>query len=47
VKLAPTWSGPFGPEMAGTVLLPDDDAHLAPITFDEWLASERTAAAAV
>ncbi|UJW30560.1 NAD(P)H-binding protein [Saccharothrix sp. AJ9571] len=41
VKLVPTWSGPFGPTMAGNALLPGDGAHLAPTTFDEWLATQR------
>lgn len=41
VKLVPTWSGVFGPEMAGDVLLPGADAHIAPITFDTWLATQR------
>ncbi len=38
VKLVPTWSSLFGPEMAGDVLLPGADARIAPTTFDEWLA---------
>jgi uncharacterized protein YbjT (DUF2867 family) len=38
VKLVPTWSGPFGEEMAGNVLLPGENAHIAPTTFDQWLA---------
>jgi uncharacterized protein YbjT (DUF2867 family) len=38
VKLVPTWSGLFGPEMAGNVLLPGDGARIAPTTFDDWLA---------
>jgi uncharacterized protein YbjT (DUF2867 family) len=37
VKLVPTWSGPFGTSMAGTVLLPGPDARLAPTTFEAWL----------
>jgi len=40
VKLVPTWSGPFGPEMAGEVLLPADGARIAPTTFDAWLATQ-------
>src|SRR5690606_21336983 len=28
VKLVPSWSGPFGPSMAGDVLLPTGDARL-------------------
>ena len=43
VKLVPTWAEMFGPEMAGNVLLPGPGARLAPTTFDQWLASERTA----
>lgn len=39
VKLVPSWSGPFGPSMAGDVLLPTGDARLGRITFDEWLAT--------
>ncbi|OXM70709.1 NAD(P)H-binding protein [Amycolatopsis thermalba] len=38
---APTWSGLFGPEMAGEVMLAGDGARLAPTTFDEWLAEQR------
>jgi uncharacterized protein YbjT (DUF2867 family) len=41
VKLVPTWSGLFGPEMAGDVLLPGDGARIAPTTFDDWLATQR------
>lgn len=41
VKLVPTWSTVFGPAMAGDVLLPGDDARIAPTTFDEWLAEQR------
>ena len=40
VKLIPTWSGVFGPDMAGDVLLPEPDARIAPTTFDDWLAGE-------
>jgi uncharacterized protein YbjT (DUF2867 family) len=40
VKLVPTWSGAFGPAMAGDVLLPGDGARIAPTTFDEWLAKQ-------
>lgn len=39
VKLVPTWSGPLGQELAGNVLLPGDDARIAPTTFEQWLAS--------
>jgi uncharacterized protein YbjT (DUF2867 family) len=42
VKLVPTWSGVFGKSMAGDVLLPGENARLAPTTFDEWLAKETT-----
>jgi uncharacterized protein YbjT (DUF2867 family) len=38
IVLVPTWSGLFGPAMAGDVLLPGDGARIAPTTFDEWLA---------
>ncbi|MEO3870183.1 NAD(P)H-binding protein [Nonomuraea sp. B12E4] len=41
VKLVPTWSGLFGPDMAGDVLLPGEDARIAPTTFDDWLAEQR------
>ncbi|MFC4907662.1 SDR family oxidoreductase [Actinomadura gamaensis] len=41
VKLVPTWSGLFGPEMAGNVLLPGDDARIMPTTFEAWLAEQR------
>ncbi|MFE3196132.1 SDR family oxidoreductase [Nocardia sp. NPDC059240] len=40
VELVPTWSGLFGPEMAGTVLLPGADARIAPTSFDRWLADQ-------
>lgn len=39
VRLVPTWSGLFGPSMAGDVLLPGDGARIMPTTFDEWLAA--------
>jgi uncharacterized protein YbjT (DUF2867 family) len=39
VKLVPTWSGIFGESMAGNVLLPGDNARIAPTTFDDWLAA--------
>jgi uncharacterized protein YbjT (DUF2867 family) len=39
ITLVPTWSGIFGPAMAGNVLLPGDGARIAPTTFDEWLAA--------
>jgi uncharacterized protein YbjT (DUF2867 family) len=41
VRLVPTWSGLFGTEMAGEVMLPGEDARIAPTTFDEWLAGQR------
>jgi uncharacterized protein YbjT (DUF2867 family) len=40
IRLVPTWSGVFGVEMAGDVLLPEPDARIAPTTFDDWLAGE-------
>ncbi|MDQ0378622.1 SDR family oxidoreductase [Amycolatopsis thermophila] len=40
-KFVPTWSGLFGTDMAGDVMLPGDGARLAPTTFDEWLAEQR------
>ena len=39
VRLVLTWSGLFGTSMAGDVLLPGEGAHIAPTTFDEWLAA--------
>lgn len=39
VKLVPAWTGPIGEEMAGNVLLPGENARIAPTTFDEWLAA--------
>ncbi|NDU71847.1 NAD(P)H-binding protein [Actinomadura sp. DSM 109109] len=41
VRLVPTWSGIFGPEAAGEVLLPGPDARIMPTTFDQWLAGQR------
>ncbi|WP_190038480.1 SDR family oxidoreductase [Streptomyces fructofermentans] len=38
IRLLPTWSSVLGVEMAGNVLLPGEDARIAPTTFDEWLA---------
>jgi uncharacterized protein YbjT (DUF2867 family) len=38
IRLVPTWRGAFGPDMAGEVLLPGDNARLGTITFDDWLA---------
>ncbi|WP_280435553.1 SDR family oxidoreductase [Nocardia carnea] len=40
VDLVPTWASIFGPEMAGNVLLPGENARLAPTTFEEWLADQ-------
>ena len=37
VKLVPTWSGPLSESMAGNVLLPGENARIAPTTFDQWL----------
>ncbi|MGW3247596.1 SDR family oxidoreductase [Streptomyces sp. NPDC001070] len=37
VKLVPTWSGPLDVSMAGNVLLPGENARIAPTTFDQWL----------
>ena len=37
VKLIPSWSGAFGPTMAGNVLLPVAGARVGSVTFDEWL----------
>jgi hypothetical protein len=31
----------FGPEMAGEVLLPGDDARIGATTFEQWLATQR------
>ena len=39
VKLVPTWSGPLDESMAGNVLLPGENARIAPTTFEQWLAS--------
>jgi uncharacterized protein YbjT (DUF2867 family) len=41
VRLVPTWSALFGPEMAGNVLLPADGARITATTFDEWLVEQR------
>ncbi|MFI9847416.1 SDR family oxidoreductase [Nonomuraea sp. NPDC051941] len=41
VKLVPTWSGLFSQEMAGNVLLPGEDARIAPTTFDDWLQEQK------
>jgi hypothetical protein len=39
VKLVPTWSGVFDESMAGHVMLPAENARIAPPTFEEWLAA--------
>ena len=39
IRLVPTWRGPFGPDMAGEVMLPGEGARLGPTTFDAWLAA--------
>jgi uncharacterized protein YbjT (DUF2867 family) len=39
VKLVPRWSGPLDESMAGNVLLPGENARIAPTTFDDWLAA--------
>jgi uncharacterized protein YbjT (DUF2867 family) len=39
VKLVPTWSGVFGESMAGSVLLPGENARIEPTTFEDWLAA--------
>jgi uncharacterized protein YbjT (DUF2867 family) len=39
VKLIPTWSGVFGESMAGNVMLPGENARIAPTTFEDWLAA--------
>jgi uncharacterized protein YbjT (DUF2867 family) len=44
VRLVPSWrTGIFGAEMAGEVLLPAPDAHIAPTSFDAWLAEQSAA----
>lgn len=40
VRLVPSWSSTFDASMAGEVLLPGEDARLAPTTFDDWLAEQ-------
>jgi uncharacterized protein YbjT (DUF2867 family) len=42
-RLATSWHGIFGPEMAGDVLLPGPDARTGATTFDQWLATEEAA----
>ncbi|EIE99214.1 SDR family oxidoreductase [Saccharomonospora glauca] len=46
IKLVPTWSGIFGPNTAGEVLLPGKDARIAPTTFEEWLKTQKPTAKA-
>jgi uncharacterized protein YbjT (DUF2867 family) len=40
VKLVPTWSSIFDDSMAGNVMLPGENARIAPTTFDDWLAAQ-------
>lgn len=40
VKLVPTWSAVFGLDMSGNALLPGEGAHIAPTTFEAWLAAQ-------
>ncbi|MBX6355364.1 MAG: SDR family oxidoreductase [Micromonosporaceae bacterium] len=40
VRLVPTWDGLFGLAMAGNVLLPGENARIAPTTFEQWLAAQ-------
>jgi uncharacterized protein YbjT (DUF2867 family) len=40
IRLVPTWSGGFGTDMAGDVLLPGPGARIAATTFEDWLAGE-------
>ncbi|MFC7760033.1 SDR family oxidoreductase [Catellatospora bangladeshensis] len=43
IRLVPTWHGGiFDLTMAGDALLPGADAEIAPTTFDEWLAAQRS-----
>jgi uncharacterized protein YbjT (DUF2867 family) len=39
ITLVPTWRGAFGPDMAGEVLLPGENARLTSTTFADWLAA--------
>jgi uncharacterized protein YbjT (DUF2867 family) len=41
VRLVPSWSTVFGPDMAGNALLAADGARIAPTTFDQWLQEQR------
>jgi uncharacterized protein YbjT (DUF2867 family) len=38
VELVPTWSGVFDESMAGNVMLPGENARIAPTKFGDWLA---------
>jgi uncharacterized protein YbjT (DUF2867 family) len=40
ITLVPTWRGVFGPDMAGEVLLPGENARLTATTFSDWLAAD-------
>ncbi len=40
VEIVPSWSGAFGAEMAGDVLLPAADRRVAPTRFEDWLAAQ-------
>jgi uncharacterized protein YbjT (DUF2867 family) len=43
IRLVPTWHGGiFDETTAGDVLQPAADAEIAPTTFDEWLATQRS-----
>lgn len=37
LRLIPSWHGPFGPEMAGEILLPSANARHTATTFENWL----------
>jgi len=39
MRIAVTWRGFFGTDMAGEVLLPGKDARLGTTTFEDWLAA--------
>ncbi|ADD45377.1 SDR family oxidoreductase [Stackebrandtia nassauensis] len=40
ITLVPSWESVFGPDMAGNVMLPGDNARIAPTSFDDWLARQ-------
>ena len=40
IRSGAAWSGPFGLLMAGNVLLPGENARIAPTPLDRWLATE-------